>query len=118
MACDRTILNIKLSVMHVMISFKVSARKPIMISVKAERVLEVRIGVICFCIRNDIDNNPELLLAAAKSVAYTSSCVVMGMLVMLCIVSEPMAISVSPYAAVSDKVIGSAALWVAFFDIR
>ena len=118
MTCERAMLNKKLSVMHIMTSFRVFAKKPIIISVSAEMALEVRIGVICFCSRSDIDDSPELLLAAAKSVAYTSSCAVMGILVMLWIVSEPIAISIAPYAAVSDRIIGKAALLVDFFDIR
>lgn len=96
MARDRTMLKTKLSVMHIITSFRFFARKLIVISVKAEMVLEIRIGVMCFCIRNDIDDSPAPLFATAKSVAYASSCVLIGMLVMLWIVSEPIAISIIP----------------------
>ena len=69
MTLDRVMLSIKLSVMSIMTMFKLLARKLRATNAIADTTLETRRGLINPCIRIDIENNPALLLAAAKKVA-------------------------------------------------
>ena len=96
MACDRVVLSKKLSVMHIIILFRSSARNPSEINAAADRVLEARSGFTQFCMRIEIDCNPALLLATTIIVANSNSTLLIGMLVILNMVSGPTAINIRP----------------------